>query len=125
MELNSKLLERQYTALSLLQHIQAKNFMRQFKPNKQSVEHVQLNICFKHDPQVNNLLEKASKSLTVDHSSFTAYFTNQLFPNERLLLSAQENSNNNAVKNQHNHGLPNPTQLQHVFDVLSTTVTLI
>jgi hypothetical protein len=123
MECSPKMVERNYTALSLQQHVQANDFVRQFKSNShfslgtEQLEHCHLKI---EDAQLRQTLT----SMTVDQSSFVAYFSSQLSNNERLLLSTGTPSKN-VSNNSQNQGLPTPSQLQHVFDVLSTTVGII
>ncbi|XP_046644132.1 uncharacterized protein LOC124329140 [Daphnia pulicaria] len=120
MECSPKMVERNYTALSLQQHVQANDFVRQFKSNShfslgtEQLEHCHLKI---EDAQLRQTLT----SMTVDQSSFVAYFSSQLSNNERLLLSTGTPSKN-VSNNSQNQGLPTPSQLQHVFDVLSTTL---
>jgi hypothetical protein len=123
LENNPKMVENHYTALSLQQHIQANDFVRQFKSTSnfllghEQLEHCHLKI---EDAQLQNTLT----SLTVDQSSFAAYFSSQLSCNERLLLSTGIPSTN-VSNNVQNQGLPTPSQLQNVFDVLSSTVRTI
>lgn len=123
MECSPKMVERNYTALSLQQHVQANDFVRQFKSNShfslgtEQLEHCHLKI---EDAQ----LQQTLTSMTVDQSSFVAYFSSQLSNNERLLLSTGTPSKN-VSNNSQNQGLPTPSQLQHVFNVLSTTVGII
>lgn len=120
-EVCSNVFERHYTAISLQNHIEANNFVKKFKPTTNYyVGHEQFVNCLKDDPG----LEQTLNSITVDKPGFTAYFSSQLSSNERLLLSAgigSVNSENQPV----NQGLPTPSQLQHVFDVLSKTVSTI
>ena len=120
LENNPKMVDRHYTALSLQQHIQANDFVRQFEASSnfflesEQLEHFHLKI---EDAQLCQTLT----SMTVDQSSFAAYFSSQLSCNERLLLSNGTPSQN-VSNNIQNQGLPTPSQLQNVFDVLSTTV---
>lgn len=115
----SSVFERHYTALSLQQHIEANDFVKKFKPTSNyHVGHEQFANCLKDDPR----LEQTLNLITVDEPGFTAYFSSQLSSNERLLLSTGIGSFN--PQNQpENQGLPTPSQLQHVFDVLSNTVS--
>ena len=117
------MVENYYTALSLQQHIQANDFVRQFKSTSNFLlGHEQLEHCYLkiEEAQLQNTLT----SLTVDQSSFAAYFSSQLSCNERLLLSTGLPSTN-VSNNIQNQGLPTPSQLQNVFDVLSSTVRTI
>nr|SVE75882.1 EOG090X09QP [Daphnia hispanica] len=120
LKVNTSGLEKTYTTLSLQKHVQANDFVRQF--SSQRNYHLGRNqlqdCCLTVD---DDQLQQTLASITVDQPSFTAYFCSQLSCNERLLLStgaiSEQNSNN--IENQ---GLPSPSQLQHVFDVLSTTL---
>nr|CAG4641865.1 EOG090X09QP [Eurycercus lamellatus] len=58
----------------------------------------------------------------VNPHSFNAYFTSQLSSNEQLLLSTERGSTKSKSDAGNHHGLPTPSQLQNVFDVLSTTL---
>lgn len=122
LDANLKLFEKHYTALSLLQHIQAIDFVRQCRVHGNlRLGQYQMQDC--HLNVEDDQLQQTLVSMTVDQPSFAAYFCSQLSSNERLLLSSgvtsQESSNNTE-----NKGLPSPSQLQHVFDVLSTMVRI-
>lgn len=120
LERNPKVLGKRYTAVSLQQHIQANDFVRQFRAHRDfCLGQDQIQDC--HLSFEDDQIQQTLVSMTVDQPSFSAYFCSQLSCNEKLLLSTgdtpQKSSNN--IENQ---GLPSPSQLQHVFDVLSTTV---
>lgn len=119
-EFDSKFFERQYATLSLRNHIEANTFIKNFKSSNLHVGHQQFTNCFRDDPGV----EYKSNSITVDNPSFTAYFSSQLSSNERLLLSNGVGASNDS-QNHPDQGLPTPSQLQHVQDVLSSTVCFI
>lgn len=111
------LLERHYTAVSLKQHIQANEFIRNFKTN--SDQHVFFESCLSGVPKVDQTLS----SLPVDHLSFAAYFSSQLANDERLLSSHNGDMPISSPANDQYQGLPSPSQLQHVFNILSKTVS--
>lgn len=120
LELNPKGLGKRYTAVSLQQHIQANDFVRQFRAHRNfCLGQDQIQDC--HLSFEDDQIQQTLVSMTVDQPSFSAYLCSQLSCNEKLLLSTgdtpQKSSNN--IENQ---GLPSPSQLQHVFDVLSTTL---
>nr|SVE74307.1 EOG090X09QP [Daphnia barbata] len=109
-----------YAAVSLKQHVQANDFVRQFRVKSNfHLGHEQVNDC--HLAVEDDQLQRTLASMTVDQPSFVAYFSSQLSCNERLLLSSKANSEKNP-SNVENQGLPSQTQLQHVFDVLSTSL---
>jgi len=113
------LVERHYTAVSLKQHIQANEFIKNFKT--QSNQHILFERCLSGVPKVE--IDQTLNSLPVDHLSFAAYFSSQLSRDEKLLSSLNSNSSNSSPANDQYHGLPSPSQLQNVFDVLSKTVS--
>lgn len=112
------LVERHYTAVSLKQHIQANEFIKNFK--NQSNQHILFESCLSGVPKVE--IDQTLNSLPVDHLSFAAYFSSQLSRDEKLLSSLNSNSSNSSPANDQYHGLPSPSQLQNVFDVLSKTL---
>nr|CAG4637184.1 EOG090X09QP [Ceriodaphnia reticulata]SVE73063.1 EOG090X09QP [Ceriodaphnia reticulata] len=119
MKANPNVFETHYTALSLKHHIQANDFVKQFKANKNyQLGHELVDNGLKDDLK----LKQALNSMTIDHPSFNAYFSSQLSCNERLLLSNGVGSENSAPLNQQNQGSPSLSQLQNVFDVLSSTL---
>ncbi len=121
MKTSPRVFETHYTALSLKHHIQANDFVKQFKANKNY--HIGQQLV---DNGLNDdlKLKQALSSMTIDQPSFTAYFSSQLSCNERLLLSTGVGPENSALPNSQYHGLPSPSQLQNVFDVLSSTVRI-
>ena len=116
----NKMFETQYTALSLKHHLQANDFIKQFKANKNyHLGHELVDSGRKDDLK----LKQALNSMTIDHPSFTAYFSSQLSCNERLLLSTGVGPESSTPVEQQNQGSPSISQLQHVFDVHSSTVS--
>nr|SVE77125.1 EOG090X09QP [Daphnia lumholtzi]SVE77729.1 EOG090X09QP [Daphnia lumholtzi]SVE78357.1 EOG090X09QP [Daphnia lumholtzi] len=120
LEFNSKVLGKHYTAVSLQQHIQANDFVRQFQEHK-NIYLGQDQILDYHLSIEDDQLQQTLISMTVDQPSFSAYFCSQLSYNEKLLLSPGDTPQTSS-NNIENPGLPSPRQLQHVFDVLSTTL---
>lgn len=113
------LLERHYTAVSLKQHIQANQFIKNFQTL--SNQHIFIESCLSGLPKED--IDQTLNSLPVDHLSFAAYFSSQLSKDEKLLSSLDSNSSNSLPINDQYQGLPSPSQLQNVFDVLSKTVS--
>nr|SVE75252.1 EOG090X09QP [Daphnia dolichocephala] len=119
-EVSLKRPESCYAAVSLKQHVQANDFVRQFRVKSNFyLGHEQLNDC--HLTVEDDQLRKTLTSMTVDQPSFAAYFSSQLSCNERLLLSTEADSKK-SPSNIENQGLPSQAQLQHVFNVLSTAL---
>nr|CAG4648764.1 EOG090X09QP [Polyphemus pediculus] len=110
------LLERQYTAMSLIQHMQAQEFVNNYKTSDDTPH---FHGSFNDIPELESTLEN------VDKQSFSAYFSSQLSNDEKNLLSFNCTPELNAPAPSHQEnlqGLPSPSQLQHVFDVLSSTL---
>jgi len=111
------ILERHYTAISLKQHIKAKEFVKNYKEDGQN------------DPKSHYLdseipkLKETLDSITVDPHCFHAYFCSQLSSSERLLLASGSDSSRSSSKDPMNYGLPTPLQLQDVFDNLRQSVS--
>lgn len=112
------LLEQHYTLLSLKQHIQANDFVKNFRSHSCDSSYLSYKPYFGDVPKLDHTLN----SLTVDQQSLAAYFCTQLSNQEKLLLSTAPNSTSSPQENLERGGLPTPAQLQHVFDVLSTTL---
>lgn len=115
------LLERHYTAVSLKHHIEATEFVRNYKTlgigeHRDLIEPHYL----KEVPHLGEMLG----SLTVDPGSFHAYFSSQLSENERILLSAGADREKVPASNSSKqHGLPTPAQLKEVAAVLGDSVS--
>lgn len=111
------LLEQQYAITSLQQHVQASEFVNRFRAaqnGKNDADYEQIEI-----PN----LEEALSALKVDPQCFRAHFINQLSNNEKFLLSTGVDLQNNPSNSPQKDGLPTPSQLQNVFDVLSKSVS--
>lgn len=111
------ILERHYTAISMKQHIKAKEFVKRYKEDGQN------------DPNGHYLdseipkLKETLDSITVDPQCFHAYFCSQLSSSERLLLASGSDSSRSSSNDPMNYGLPTPLQLQDVFDNLRQSVS--
>lgn len=108
-----------YTELSLKHHIAASDFVLRFRP--ESDGHVFFSSRLTRDEPE---LEQALSPLNVDTNVFAAYFCSQLSRDERLLLSSADLPSSTNPSSE-NRGLPTKEQLQHVFDVLSTSVLVL
>ena len=106
--------ERNYAALSLIQHIQAQKFFLNYEdsstPPLTSVS-------------LTDVPELRSSLAVINQNSFAAYFSSQLSQDEKNLLSFKGSTEKLDTPEKGSFGLPTPDQLQHVFDVLSTTVS--
>ena len=120
------LLERHYAAVSLKQHIEAINFVRNFKIKSENDADHQVPVDQTSLNEVPHLDEMLG-SLAVDRGSFHAYFSNQLSENERFLLSsgAGREQNPKSSNNNNLNRLPSPAQLQEVATILGDSVTII
>nr|CAG4649508.1 EOG090X09QP [Scapholeberis mucronata]SVE93744.1 EOG090X09QP [Scapholeberis mucronata] len=115
---NLKSSERNYTLLSLQQHIQANNFVKNFKSDSLTLSR-EFKSCYEDDFSS----ELALCSVTVDNPSFTAYFSSQLSSKEKeLLLSTGGDIERGTQKSSNHQGLPTPSQLQKVSDVLTISL---
>lgn len=110
---NSHLIERNYAALSLINHIQAQKFCQNYENMRAS----RLDSNYLSDTP-----ELAAVLNPVDKNSFAAYFNSQLSPDEKNLLSFKGKTESLHSSENGKFGLPTPSQLQHVFDVLSATL---
>jgi len=111
---NSLTMERNYAALGLIHHIQAQQFFLNYESHMQP----RLPPVYLID-----VPELSSTGPSVNPSSFAAYFSSQLSQDEKKLLSFKGQSENlNSSEKGNSLGLPTPSQLQHVFDILSTTL---
>lgn len=110
-------LEQQYTLLSMHHHIQANNFVRSFRPQPCDITYYKP--YFQDVPNLDHTLNL----LNVDQQNLAAYYCTQLSNQEKLLLSVGPDSQQMPQQNYGGESPPSPAQLQHVFDVLSTTVS--
>jgi len=112
-EINYLLKERNYAALSLIHHIQAQKFVLNYENNcTPQLTSVSLNY----------VPELRTTQASINQNSFAAYFSSQLSQDEKNLLSFKSNTEKLNSPEKGNFGLPTPSQLQHVFDVLSATL---
>jgi len=112
-QMDTLIKERNYAALSLIQHIQAQKFFLNYEdsstPQLTSVS-------------LTDVPELRSSLAVINQNSFAAYFSSQLSQDEKNLLSFKGSTEKLDTPEKGSFGLPAPDQLQHVFDVLSTTL---